>query len=103
MQLADSTRKFKTYNWSGLTLYLNFDPVSWFGITLRSEYICDNDQYLGLNNAFAPTFSANFKIDNLTIIPEFRIDHAGNTVFYKNATTSTRSSGSFVLAACYHF
>ena len=103
VQLADSTGKFKTYNWNGIAVYLNFDPVSWLGITLRTEYIGDKDQYLGLKNVFAPTLSANFKIDNLTIIPEFRIDHAGNTVFYKNATASTKSGGSFVIAACYHF
>lgn len=103
VQLADSTGKFKTYNWNGIAVYLNFDPVSWFGITLRTEYISDKDQYLGLKNVFAPTLSANFKIDNLTIIPELRLDNAGNAVFYKNATISTKSSGSFIVAACYHF
>jgi hypothetical protein len=103
IQLADSTGKFKTYNWNGIAVYLNFDPVNWFGITLRTEYINDKSQYLGLKNVFAPTLSANFKIDNLTIIPELRLDNAGNTVFYKNATSSTKSSGSFIVAACYHF
>lgn len=98
-----SNQKFKSYTWSGAALYLNIDPVSWFGLTLRTEYISDNDQYLGLKNAFAPTLSANFKIDNLTIIPEFRFDHAGNNVFYKNARQSTNSTGSFLLAATYHF
>ncbi len=103
VQLADSTGKFKTYNWNGVAVYLNFDPASWFAITLRTEYISDKDQYLGLKNVFAPTLSANFKIDHLTIIPELRFDNAGKTVFYKNATTSTKSSGSFIVAACYHF
>jgi hypothetical protein len=103
VQLADSTGKFTTSKWSGAALYLNVDPVNWFGITLRAEYISDEDQYLGLKNVFAPTLSANFKIDNLTIIPEFRLDNAGNAVFYKNATAATKSTGNFTLAAAYHF
>lgn len=44
----DSTGDFTSYQWSGLVLYLNLDPVSWFGLTLRGEYISDNDEYLGL-------------------------------------------------------
>jgi Putative beta-barrel porin-2, OmpL-like. bbp2 len=103
VKITDSTGASKTSTWSGAALYLNFDPVNWFGLTLRGEYIGDKDQYLGLKNVFAPTLSANFKIDNLTIIPEVRLDNAGNAVFYKNATTFTKSTGSFILAATYHF
>jgi hypothetical protein len=99
----DSTGKFTSDHWEGGALYLNFDPASWFGLTVRGEYIRDNDEYLGLKNVFAPTLSANFKVNNLTIIPEFRFDNAGNAVFYKNATETTKSTGSFVLAAVYHF
>ncbi len=103
VRLADSTGIFKTSNWSGAALYLNFDPATWFGLTIRSEFIGDKDEYLGFKDVFAPTFSANFKIDNLTIIPEFRLDNAGNSVFYKNPSETTQSTVSFVLAACYHF
>ena len=100
---ADSTGNFKSNKWWGAALYLNVDPVSWFGLTLRGEYIDDNDQYLGLEHVFAPTLSANFKVNNLTIIPEFRLDNAGNAVYYKSATETTKSTGSFILAATYHF
>jgi hypothetical protein len=103
VQLADSNGIFKTSDWLGAALYLNYDPIKWFGLTVRGEYIADKDEYLGLKNVFAATLSANFKIDNLIIMPEFRLDNAGNAVFYKNATESTQSTGSFVLAACYHF
>lgn len=99
----DSSGNFTSATWSGLALYLNYDPVSWLGLTIRGEYINDNDEYLGLNSVFAPTLSANFKIDNLTIIPEFRYDNAGNAVFYKNANENSQSTGSFILAATYHF
>ena len=103
LRLRDSTGIFNTSNWSGLALYINADPASWFGLTLRTEYIMDKDEYLGLKNVIAPTLSANFKVDNLTIIPEFRLDHAGNEVFYKNESETTKSTGSFILAATYHF
>jgi hypothetical protein len=97
------TGNFTSFQWAGAALYLNVDPLSWFGLTLRCEYISDHDEYLGLKNVFAPTVSANFKIDNLIIIPEFRFDDAGNSVFYKNANSSTKSTGSFILAVSYHF
>lgn len=99
----DSTGNFTSYQWEGVALYLNFDPSNWFGLTLRGEYISDKDGFLGLKSVFAPTLSANFKVDNLTIIPEFRFDNAGNSVFYKNAAQTTKSTGSFILAATYHF
>ncbi len=100
---SDSTGNFTTYNWGGVAIYLNYDPVNWLGLTLRGEYISDKDQYLGLKNVFAPTLSANFKVDNLTIVPELRLDNAGNKVFYKSATETSKSSGSFILAVMYHF
>ena len=102
-ETRDTALKWNKYSWWGTALYLNVDPASWFGLTLRTEYIGDNDEYLGLKNVFAPTLSANFKINNLTIIPEFRLDNAGNAVFYKNETGTTKSTGSFILAATYHF
>src|SRR5215831_10749716 len=100
---TDSSGKFNSYTWAGAALYLSVDPVSWFDLTLRTEYIADNDEYLGLKSVIAPTLSANFKVQNLTIIPEFRFDSAGNPVFYKNETESTKSTGSFILAVTYHF
>lgn len=103
LRLADSASKWHTSDWWGTALYFNVDPTSWFGLILRTEYIRDNDEYLGLKQAFAPTLSANFKIDNLTIIPELRFDNVSNAVFYKDAGETTKSTGSFVLAATYHF
>lgn len=100
---ADSNGIFNSAKWIGAALYLNYDPVKWLGLTARGEYISDKDNYLGLKNVFAPTLSANFKIDNLTIIPEFRLDNAGNNVFYKSVSETTKSTSSFLLAATYHF
>ena len=103
LKLTDSSFKWSDATWWGAALYVNVDPASWFGLTLRTEYIGDDDEYLGLRNVFAPTLSANFRIDNLTIIPEFRIDNARNSVFYKDVNQTTKSTTSFILAATYHF
>jgi hypothetical protein len=100
-----SEGKWGSYKaWWGSALYLNYDPISWFGLTFRGEYFNDKKNVLDLGTSFIiPTLSANFKLDNLTIIPEFRLDNAGNSVFYKNEHETTKSTGSFVLAATYHF
>lgn len=91
--------------WWGSALYLNYDPSSWFGLTLRGEYVKDKDDALalGFNSVFVPTLSGNFKIDNLTIIPEFRLDAAKNEVFSKSNGDFTKSTGTFLVAATYHF
>lgn len=100
---VDTSGRFIAGKWQGIALYLNYDPVKWLGLTLRNEYITDKDQVLELRNVYTPTLSANIKIDNLTIIPEFRYQKVGNLVFYKNSTEQTTSTTSFILAAVYHF
>ncbi|MDB5221345.1 MAG: porin [Chitinophagaceae bacterium] len=92
-------------SWWGSALYLNYDPVSTFGITLRGEYF-DNKKAVVLAPAtsiFDVTLSPNFKIGNLTIIPELRLDAAKNTIFTKNDGTATKSTATAILAATYHF
>jgi hypothetical protein len=91
-------------SWWGAALYLNYDPISWLGVTARGEYFDDSKDVLGFNSKIiVPTLSFNFKIDNLTIIPEFRFDNASEEIFFKKDLTPTKSSGAFILAAHYHF
>jgi hypothetical protein len=92
--------------WYDAALYLNYDPINWFGLTLRGEYFNDKKSVIGFGtNIFTPTLSANFKIDNLTIIPEFRFDNAKDEIFIKSSSDRTygKATGSFILAATYHF
>ncbi|HEY4155181.1 MAG TPA: outer membrane beta-barrel protein, partial [Puia sp.] len=112
LNLKQPDNSWSSVNWWGSALYLNADPVSWFGLTLRGEYIGNTDGWLtnsvgsnsyDLGNILEATLSANFRIDNLIIIPEFRLDNARNAAFYKNSTDLTKSTGSFILAATYHF
>ncbi|MBL7741028.1 MAG: porin [Chitinophagaceae bacterium] len=90
----------------GSALYLNFDPSSTVGLTLRGEMFDDKDNgtdgYIG-TSIFAATLSANIKVDGFTIIPEFRLDNAKDNFFIKNSGDPTKSGAAFILAAVYSF
>lgn len=94
-------------SWWGSALYLNFDPCTTFGLTARGEYFGDKKGVAGFGtNIFDVTLSGNIHIDNLTIIPEFRLDAAKDPLFFKNSDEgfpTAKSTGSFILAATYHF
>ncbi len=94
-------------SWQAAALYLNFDPSSVFGLTGRAEYFDDEDGVAGFGTKiFDFTLTGNIHIDNLTIMPEFRIDGANDPLFFKNTdgvAPSAKSTGSFILAAVYHF
>jgi len=97
-------------SWWGSAVYLNFDPAPIFGLTLRGEYFDDKKGVSGLTgvtgfatSVFDATLSGNIRIDNLTIIPEFRLDDAKHDIFFKNSGEAIKSTGTFILAATYHF
>ena len=53
---------------------------------------------------FATTLSANITVDNLTFIPELRLDVASEEGAFENANLEPSSSlASFLLAAVYSF
>ena len=95
-------------SWWGSALYLNFDPSAIFGLTARGEYFSDehgiaNVGSFGENKIFNFTLSGNIRIDNLTVIPEFRVDAAEEAIFFKNSGEAVKNTGTFLLAATYHF
>jgi hypothetical protein len=94
-------------SWWGSAIYLNYDPLSTFGLTLRGEYFDDSKGIAGFyNKIFDLTLSGNIKVDNLTIIPEFRVDSGKYPLFFKNTGSNGptgKSTGTFILAATYHF
>jgi len=115
VQAIKSSALDKSTSWWGSALYLNFDPVSTFGLTLRGEYFSDNDgvkinpvdptETPGLN-VFDLTLSGQIHIgSNLTVIPEIRMDNGSKNFFYKNDQNNpyTKSTVSALLAAVYHF
>ena len=89
----------------GSAVYLTASPSSIFSITLRGEYFGDEKDAFGLGtNVFDLTLSPNFKIGNLTIIPEIRLDNAKDDgYFVDHDGNSTKSTFTGILAATYHF
>ncbi len=92
-------------SWWGSAVYLNVDPTSTFGITLRGEYFDNTKGAVSapVTSLFDVTLSPNFKMGNLIIIPELRLDAAKNAVFEKSDNTSTKSTITGIVAAIYHF
>jgi len=94
-------------SWWGSALYLNYDPCSLFGLTARGEYFGDEKGVAGFGtNIFDFTLTGNIYINNLTIMPEFRIDGAKDPIFYKNVDKllpTAKSTGTFILGAAFHF
>lgn len=96
-------------NWYGAAVYLNYDPKSWLGLTLRSEYFNDDDQLLVFSgaqaggNILATTLSANFKVDALTLIPEIRFEKASEDIYLDADGAATSSTTTFLMAAVYKF
>ena len=92
-------------SWWGSALYVNVDPSSTFGITLRGEYF-DNKKAIVLappTSIFALTLSPNIKLGNLTIIPELRVESAKAAIYSKSKGGASKSTSSAILAAVYHF
>lgn len=96
-------------SWAGGAVYLNADPKSWLGFTLRGEYFSDKEQLKMFGSApkggniFATTLSANFKVNSFIIIPELRLDNASETIFIDKSGAAKKSFTSFLVAAVYAF
>lgn len=101
--------KFDGYkSWWGSALYLNFDPTSKVGFTLRGEYFSDKNglkygSLAGGGSIFATTLSAQIHADNLTLIPEFRVDAANKSIFTKSDGAATKTAANVLVAAVYSF
>jgi hypothetical protein len=101
---AEQTSK----KWWGSAVYVNLDFTPKLGLSLRGEYFDDADglkTFAGTDggHVVAGTLSLNYKVGNLTIIPEFRVDNASVNIFNKSNGTATGSSPNVLLAATYHF
>lgn len=93
-------------SWKSHAVYLNYDPTAAFGMTLRADYFDDRklNPLLGsANKIFAATLSGNIRIDNLTIIPELRLDNAKGSIFTDSKGGSVKGIASFILGATYKF
>ena len=99
----------ESLNWWGSAIYLNFDPKSWFGLTLRGELFSDKDQLKVYSGAplggkiFSTTLSANFKKGGFTFIPELRFDNGSENVFVDKDGLPSKTMGNILFAAIYSF
>lgn len=106
----DGSKNLESKAWWGSALYLNYDPRSWFGLTLRGELFSDKNQLKpfstasGGGNIFSTTLSANFKKGGFIFIPELRLDNASKEILFTNKNGAfTKSAASFLVAAVYSF
>jgi Putative beta-barrel porin-2, OmpL-like. bbp2 len=105
----DGAKNISGKSWGGAAVYLNMDPKSWLGFTLREEYFSDKNQLRMFafapkgGNIFATTVSANFKVNSFLIIPELRLDNASETIFIDKSGAAKKSFTSFLVAAVYAF
>jgi len=88
----------------GAALYPQYSISEAFSLGLRGEYF---GQFIdGVDDdatVFATTLSANYKVDNLTIIPEVRLDSWSEDKYFDSDLEPTKSLGVFTVAAIYTF
>ena len=91
-------------NWTSNAVYVNYDPSSKFGFTLRSEYFNDTKNAVGVGTSiFQNTLSANIHFSKLTLIPEIRFDNAKDKIFFNSNNNLNQYAGNFLIAAVYKF
>lgn len=90
----------------GVALYNQFSVSDAFALGVRVEYFNDKQGgilgHTGEVNALDITLSANITVDNLTFIPEIRID-SGSEEIFSDMSGPSKSLSSFILAATYGF
>ena len=87
----------------GAALYPQLSTSDSFSIGVRGEYFGVHAEDVDDETVFAATLSANYKIDDLTIIPEVRLDSWSTEGYFDNDLEPTKSLASFLLAAVYSF
>ncbi len=94
-------------SWFGAALYANYATSDIFTIGARVEYIGDSDGAItGIadNSILDLTLSGNITIGGLKLIPEFRVDIAGEDgTFADKAGEPTKTSPAFIFGAMYSF
>ncbi|MEM6380263.1 MAG: outer membrane beta-barrel protein, partial [Bacteroidota bacterium] len=92
-------------NFYGVAGYLQVSTSEALSFGTRVEYFADEGVgVLGTGeNVLDATLSANYKVGDLTIIPEFRVDLVSNDVFDDGEGIMEDQLASFVLAVVYGF
>lgn len=104
----DKVPKLESSQWWGSAVYVTLDFTPAIGLALRGEYFDDKDAlktFTGTTggHVMAGTLTLNYKVGNLTIMPELRIDKASVDIFNKSNGSPISTSPNVLLAATYHF
>ena len=86
---------------TSVSLYPQIQSSDAWSYGLRLEYIAFDD--FATDNVITPTLTANYKVGDLTIKPELRLDMSEEEIFVNNDGDSTANLTSFVLGAVYSF
>jgi hypothetical protein len=95
--------------WTTFILFANYKVKDNFILAARGEYFMDpkNVYFTSIRDTdvrvSGVTFSANWKVADLTIIPEVRFDSATKNIFKNDKGAFVANETSFLLAAVYKF
>lgn len=99
----------ETKYWWGSAFYLSWIIKSWAGIALRGEYFNDRDrckifaqQAEGVDLC-SFTFSLPLKVQQITVIPEFRWEQATQKIFVPKGGQPHNSAATVLMAVVYAF
>ncbi|MFV8372923.1 outer membrane beta-barrel protein [Flavobacterium sp. LB2P6] len=94
--------------WFSLVGYANFALKETLSLAYRLEYLDAKDATAGLGllagtSVVGNTLSLNYKVGNLTIIPEFRVDTASEDIFTNSDAAPKGLTAYALLATTYSF
>lgn len=93
---------------TGVALYPQLTTSETFSIGLRTEYFKENGNFGAIgtgvddSSVFVTTLTGNYKVGDLTLIPELRLDSSSDD-FFLDKTTPKSNLSSFLVAAVYKF
>lgn len=87
----------------GAALYPQYSVSEKLALGVRGEYFGMFTDGADDETVIAATLSANYKVADLTIIPEVRLDSWSSEFYFDNDLEPTKSLASFLLAAVYKF
>lgn len=94
--------------WFALVGYATYAPKDNLNLAYRLEYFDATDagsnlSALGGSSIVGNTLSLNYKVGNLTIIPEVRVDLSSEDIFMDKSVSPTSSNAYLLLGTTYSF
>lgn len=93
----------------GAAIYPQYATSDTFTLGLRAEYFVEDGTFGAIgtgvadSSVFATTLTGNYKVGDLMIIPEIRLDSSSDDFFLDSDLSPKSSLSSFLIAAVYKF